>query len=134
MPTGMSTLPIPATDAISLILTHHSIPTIKLWVFPVIVLPVTQLLRDGALHPFLLTISIIPSPVLTLKSPMIVLLAITAIIIPHRILVQVATLPITTVPPIQTIKQRSFQQTVPLAIHKMCGHLLRLIIITFIRC
>ena len=134
MPTGMSTLPIPATDAISLILTHHSIPTIKLWVFQVIVLPVTQLLRDGALHPFLLTISIIPSPVLTLKSPMIVLLAITAIIIPHRILVQVATLPITMVLQILTIRQPNFQQTVPPAIHKMSGHRLRLIIITFIRC
>ncbi|MBK7633866.1 MAG: hypothetical protein IPJ13_05895 [Saprospiraceae bacterium] len=134
MPTGMSTLPIPATDAIRQILTHLSIPTIKLWVFPVIVLPVTLLLRDGVLHPSLRTISFIPLQAPTLKSPMTVLHATTAIIISRQILVQVATLPITTVPPIQTIKQRSFQQTVPLAIHKMCGHLLRLIIITFIRC
>ena len=134
MPTGMSTLPIPATDAISLILTHHSIPTIKLWVFPVNAHPVTLLLRDGVLHPSLHTISFIPLQAPTLKSPMTVLHATTAIIIPRQILVQVATLLITMVLPILTIRQRSFQQTVPPAILKMSGHLLRLIIITFIRC
>ena len=67
MPTGMSTRPRLATDAISLILTQRSILTIKFWVFPLIVLPVTLLLRDGVLLPSLLTISIILSLVLTLK-------------------------------------------------------------------
>ena len=132
MPTGMQTLPIPATDAISLILTHHSIPTIKLWVFPVNAHPVTLLLRDGVLHPSLHTISFIPLQAPTLKSPMTVLHATTAIIIPRQIPVQVTKLLITMVLPILTIKQRSLQQTVQHDLLKLSGHLRRLSQIKFI--